>query len=317
MRLNRLLAVCLGVIAVGCDDSVDVRVQTIEPTDRSLIAYASSDTQFVQVSLKGPRRYVDEREPAFAAVVESLDLSKRPVGVKIPDGFRQDEAATADVSRLVPETGEPIAIEVLSIPQSPRLSLDEPSLRILVNRTRKELDLPVWLADEWPEAAEAAGELTRSGDGDNARLQVDLVGFSSPDGLKSVILPAKISTTPPEGWDNLGADQFRLQRFERTIDGATVSLSLSRAKGTVLANVNRWRGQVGMEPIESDDELTPRTVDGEDGFDVTLYGETTAIRGVVVDLGDDLVFVKMNGPTDAVRAAESTFQTFVESVDLG
>lgn len=320
MRPFRLLAACLAVCGLGlagCSDAPAVRTLTIEPTNRTLIAYATGETQFVQVKLEGPRQYVDEIESAFNEVVESLDLTSQPVGVAMPDGFRQGDGSTSDRVLLVPETGEPVAIEVLSVPSTPDRTLQDSLPRVLVNRLRGELDLPQWTADRWRNLLDESDEVKLTGEGDSERLRVDFVYFLSPDDLPSVILPVEITAEPPAGWDDLGKTQFEVRRFEKDADGGKLVLSLSRSRGSVLENINRWRRQVGLEAVESVDALPRVEVDGESGVEVTLRGRDRAIQGVVLNLETELVFVKLSGPADAVEGAESTLDAFVESVEFG
>jgi hypothetical protein len=87
------------------------------------------------------------------------------------------------------------------------------------------------------------------------------------------------SWTLPDGWQQLPGSQFRFatlrlpatQRGEKPLE-----ISVSSAGGDVLGNVNRWRGQLNLQPITAD-ELASSTktlkIDGRDATLVSLVGK--------------------------------------------
>ena len=131
----------------------------------------------------------------------------------------------------------------------------------------------------------------------------------------------------PEGW--------RLQDGERPMRYMTLSAAedlecvvyvLPGAAGGVAANVNRWRGQLGHDPL-SEDELAATATLRCMRQDVPYVDVSGAYRGmqgpeiadarmlgVVCPLGDEAVFVKLVGPADAVGAQRAAFEAFVQSM---
>jgi hypothetical protein len=82
--------------------------------------------------------------------------------------------------------------------------------------------------------------------------------------------------TVPAGWREIGAQgkdrvtTFRMRKSETVVD-----LPVTRLGGSLLENINRWRGQVGIDPIteaEIDTKCTVLTVDGRKVVVVDVSG---------------------------------------------
>jgi len=87
--------------------------------------------------------------------------------------------------------------------------------------------------------------------------------------LKSLKFPADgpPTWTVPPGWEEVTVQSAmpRVTTFRMKSGDATADLAISRTGGNLLANVNRWRGQAGVGPIEEADVETKcrvLTVDG-------------------------------------------------------
>jgi hypothetical protein len=66
----------------------------------------------------------------------------------------------------------------------------------------------------------------------------------------------KLKYTLPDGWKEKALTQMRVASFEVSENGKTADVSvipLGGMAGGDLANVNRWRGQVGLAPLADDD----------------------------------------------------------------
>lgn len=86
--------------------------------------------------------------------------------------------------------------------------------------------------------------------------------------------------------------------------------------GGLLANVNRWRGQLGLTSIESGQlDLMPTvSVLGHDARLVESDGVGASLIGAACMGADRSVFVKMTGPKDLVKAQRGAFLTFCGSL---
>lgn len=130
-----------------------------------------------------------------------------------------------------------------------------------------------------------------------------------------------IAVMPP-GWRQVPGTRHRIFNYRFGEDG---EVYISRARGGVLPNVNRWLGQFGGEPLESLDGLPKVTVLGREGVVVDASGdfgggmgrparEGAALVGVLVDFGGELLTVKMVGAADAVAAERERVVAFCENL---
>jgi hypothetical protein len=120
----------------------------------------------------------------------------------------------------------------------------------------------------------------------------------------------------PKGWKEIAENGMRVASFELPQkDGkAEVSvISLPGDVGGMLANVNRWRGQIALPPL-SEEQLAQiqTTVTSPVGnvivFDFSGPGQNkTRIVAGVVSLAGKTWFFKLMGDDQAVTAAKPAF----------
>lgn len=135
--------------------------------------------------------------------------------------------------------------------------------------------------------------------------------------------------TVPANWTPGGERPMRLATFAVSGPGgasADMSIStLAAAGGGTLANVNRWRGQLGL-PAWTDADLETNSkrveVDGNPGVvvdfagDKSVQGEArkTRILGAIVPRGGQTWFYKLTGDDALVAGERENFMGFVKSV---
>lgn len=143
--------------------------------------------------------------------------------------------------------------------------------------------------------------------------------------------------TAPEGWvrkqprSSFTLAEFSLPRAEGDTDDARLTVTI--AGGTLEANVDRWRGQVGGK-----DDSTPEKLDIA-GVQVTLVNfsgnfadqhgammtaeqpqqpeqqqQGSRLIGAIIPLGDQLGFVKCTGPDKTVAQHADELRAFVKSM---
>jgi hypothetical protein len=131
----------------------------------------------------------------------------------------------------------------------------------------------------------------------------------------------------PEGWTEVPSGEMRVASFK--IQGqngkqADVSvIPLPGLPGSDEANVNRWRGQVGLSPA-SPDELKKSAESVEAGgqpaqlYDIAGQnpgsGDATRILGVILHRTDAVWFFKMTGDADLAEQQKPAFVAFLKSV---
>ena len=138
--------------------------------------------------------------------------------------------------------------------------------------------------------------------------------------------PGETRWQAPEGWQQLPATQFLLDRYQVPGDGeanaqVTVSM-LGGAAGGLLPNVNRWRGQLNLAPVDEagmNALLSEVPAGSLKATLVTLEGtdlQTSApgkMLTVVVSLPAETWFFKMTGPVAVVDAKTAEFLAFVNA----
>lgn len=129
----------------------------------------------------------------------------------------------------------------------------------------------------------------------------------------------------PEGWVDQGPSGMRRGSFQVPGDnGETADLSIIAFPGDaggLAANINRWRGQVGLPP------LSPAQVDADIEHTDTAYlhvdlvsmtgeaaGVPTRIDGAIFNYAGESWFIKFMGPADLVARENQNFRAFVQSV---
>lgn len=136
--------------------------------------------------------------------------------------------------------------------------------------------------------------------------------------------------TLPEGWTlDPEPKQMRVATFRIKRDGQEAELIVSSIAGTQAgtpeANVNRWRAQVGLEPVKdmSTVKSDPATVGGAQGTLLSFGGaDEPAPSGkqilvVQARKGGSVWYFKLIGPAALVAAQRKALVDFVESVEFG
>jgi hypothetical protein len=124
----------------------------------------------------------------------------------------------------------------------------------------------------------------------------------------------------PADWQAKAASAMRKGSY--TVGGAEVAITVFAGDvGGVLANVNRWRGQVGLAPVDEaglDAVTTQLTSNGLHFIATDAAGAGTAatrIVAVLVPWQGSTWFFKLTGPNDAVGLAKPAFLEFIQTVE--
>ena len=138
----------------------------------------------------------------------------------------------------------------------------------------------------------------------------------------------KLKYNLPDGWKEKPLTQLRVASFEVSANGKTADISvipLGSMAGGDLANVNRWRGQVGQPPITDDDlakSAESVTITGKPSglYDITGTspgsGEAERILAAILHGDDATWFFKMTGDPDLVENQKANFIAFLKSVEF-
>ncbi len=131
---------------------------------------------------------------------------------------------------------------------------------------------------------------------------------------------SKPKWTVPAPWKQLAAGQMQVARFEvPEVSGAKAEVFVSvfpNDTGGTLANVNRWRRQIGLAEVAEADLgkiVSPLEGAGNGAVFVELKGTDKTLFGAVVPRGGSYWFYKLLGDTPAVVPQKSAFKAFATS----
>jgi hypothetical protein len=154
-------------------------------------------------------------------------------------------------------------------------------------------------------------------------------GATMPAGMAGDVPPpaspaggAALRWTLPKGWTEGKGDPMRLATLKPPVPGRIdVSVVvLPGPAGGELANVNRWRNQIGLAPLDEASLAAARKpVQTKAGpisvYDFTSEGQARSrVVAGLTEVEGNTWFVKMSGDAAAVAAARSDFLRLVESL---
>jgi hypothetical protein len=138
--------------------------------------------------------------------------------------------------------------------------------------------------------------------------------------------PASLHWTTPAGWEEQAASGMRVGSFAVNKDGKHADISiipLVGISGSELDNVNRWRGQVGLPPLEGTKlsengekvtiGSTPASLYDMAGTDAQTQQPTRIVASILAAEGTTWFF-KMIGADDLVEKEKPNFKAFLQSV---
>lgn len=144
-------------------------------------------------------------------------------------------------------------------------------------------------------------------------------------GSPSAPTGATLTWQAPAGWLDQGPSGMRRGSFQVPGDAGDVAdlsiIAFPGDAGGLAANVNRWRGQVGLPA------LSPAQVDASVEHTDTAYfhvdlvsmtgeaaGVPTRIDGAIFNYDGQSWFIKFMGPAELVARENQNFRSFVQTV---
>lgn len=131
-----------------------------------------------------------------------------------------------------------------------------------------------------------------------------------------------ISYTKPKTWTEIAPTSIRKANFVIDNETGKAEISITVFPGDVgglLANVNRWRSQIGLEPLKVDslgDDLESTVISNHQGYFVKLEGNTQSILGGILPFHGSTWFIKMQGSILSIDAEETNFKDFLSSIKI-
>ena len=150
----------------------------------------------------------------------------------------------------------------------------------------------------------------------NAKMQI-LPGMQA-----SADAAPELSYGLPEGWEALEASGIRLGNFRVSSTDGVAEVTILTFPGDVggnLANINRWRSQVGLGPTTAEslpDFTEAYAIAGHRGLYVRLQGDAQSILAAILPFHGNTWFFKMLGDTPVVLDSEAAMRQFLDSVQF-
>jgi hypothetical protein len=167
-------------------------------------------------------------------------------------------------------------------------------------------------------------ELPMAAAADSVGQAPDSAGASMADTSVPTATGADLLWEAPSAWQKKPASAMRKATYAVAGAGGEAELSITAFAGDTggeFANVNRWRGQVGLAPLRPEDlEGAVHRLQGN-GLAFTIVelvreGDPNAksILGAIVPFEGSTWFFKLTGPASAVEGAKPAFIGFLHTV---
>lgn len=126
--------------------------------------------------------------------------------------------------------------------------------------------------------------------------------------------------TKPEGWQNKKLTEFRKGSFEANTPFGKCDISIISfpfQAGGSLANINRWRSQLNLNPIEEKDlqSLIKKKQFKQLQLDcISLENEETTMEVAMIMINNETWFLKCVGPKKAIRYEKQNWYEFLNTL---
>jgi hypothetical protein len=275
--------------------------------------------------LTGPKDVLVEQSDNFLQFVQSVRFGADKPRWQLPEGWRESGGSEMRFATIrFDARGQTHEMSVIPLPTGGG-DYNE-YLLANINRWRGQMNQgPISQA----ELAKTTVTLDVNG------VQATIVNIDGPEADRSRADNAKPAAAPsgaesalpfqfaaPAEWTRQAAGPMRLAAFQATDGNQRVVVSISSAGGDLVANINRWRGQVQLEPLEADklkESLREIALGEHRGMYAELVGPEAStprqtILGVVVQAAGQQWFFKLQGDSELAAKEKERFEAFVKSI---
>jgi hypothetical protein len=309
-----LLGLFLLVGLVGCEKEAVTSYKAKRLHRRLLAAVIPHGDTTWFLKVVGSSDAVAEHKDAFDTFVHSVrfpDKEDSPIDWDVPESWKKTESS-AEFRYATFQLGKSgLELTVVKLPG------ESGSLLLNVNRWRGQLGLQSITEEE-------LGPLTRRENGKAGPITfVDLTTAEAPraEAPAPKAPPRRggdLKYDVPEGWKETGGGGIRKAGFQIRDGNNEAEVTITSAMGDLIANVQRWRTQVGLEAgTEADVRKELQSIESLGGkrpyVDVAGPGGKR-ILAVVIEQPGQTLFVKMMGPTALVGKQKQAFEAFVRSL---
>ncbi len=278
--------------------------------ERILAALVPNDKSLWFFKLQGAPNDVESSAAGFRSLLKSLKFKGELPRWSLPAGWRELPGDQNRYKTLATSGTPPMGVSVTVLPAGKNLT---DGIRDNINRWRGQIELPMIQSDDLPAYTETLSS------GEISITLMDATGKSRPDAEEA----SEIDYDAPSEWTKVAPKPFTIAVFEAregTGDNAKkATISLSRAGGSKLENVNRWRGQMGLGPLAKDDveaALQKITVGSRTGELIELKTDGRTMLGLMLQDDQQTVFVKLDGDPDLAIRERERFEKFAKSLQF-
>ena len=326
------MTICLGVSGCQRDEEIvhyrvprletTVRADAVKETVRFLGAIVPQNDQLWFFKLVGPDAAVTPLVDPFETLVKSIRFTGKPespIAWDLPAAWEQHPGVTIERGGIKISTYATIKIK--SEPEPLELAVSTAGGAVLdnVNRWRGQIGLGQLRKEQLSNESK-----TMDVAGVKATL-VNMLGTrSGGPPLAAAKKPpedaTKIALQIPAGWtEEAPTVAFAIRQFTA---GKNTLVTISSVGGGLALNVNRWRGQAKLPPLQGE-KLLPlitqlKLAQGDAAYvdiDNPQDPKAPRILGVIIpgDGGPDWV-VKMTGSREQVAGEKANFEVFAKSL---
>ena len=155
-----------------------------------------------------------------------------------------------------------------------------------------------------------------------------IVAKSNRPARKVISTPTPTRKNPwswdiPANWAEGKGSSIRLASFVvNGEDGKKLDISVTSFPGDVgglLANVNRWVGQIGLSPVDQSSlgqYCSSITLNGQPGHLIEAFGPDQGLLAGALFLEKEAWFFKLQGDRELAESEKSNFTSFLQSITL-
>jgi hypothetical protein len=346
-RLPVLLTIAgLVASAAGCRPPDEIRHYTIPKQSeidglagggnetagpqRMLAAIVLQPSQGWFFKLMGAEEAINQRAHEFGTFLKSVHFQDDAPQWSLPSGWREEPGNQFRYATLKID-GTPLEVSVTTLPRGDTDGKEY--VLSNVNRWRGQVGLNSIGVNELERETKQI-EI----DGATATF-VDLVGEAKSDSMSPPFASGLVGPSAPgdatagathlkyqvpQGWREEPASGIRKASFRigDADPNAEVSIiDLDASAADLLPNVNRWRGQIGLEPTtqrEIDEHVQSIAVGDHEGQYLEMLGDDKATIAVIVKVAGRAWFIKLSGDKSLVERERDNFKnSFVHSLTIG
>ncbi len=270
----------------------------------------------------------------FVYFIKSVKFGDKGPEWDLPEGWKAEPASEMRFATIRIASAEgPLEMSVIPLPSAEEKF--EPQLLANVNRWRGQVGLGPLTAAQLADSKEVIKfELNGEpvwftdfvGESQGTSMGGPFAGKRSPPreaaATKAAAGKLPFDCQVPNGWTRGTASAMQLAAFDVRDGDRQAGITVSTAGGNLAANINRWRGQVGLadaSAAEIDQQARKIQIDGHDGTSVELVGPESSspcktILGVIVEAQGKQWFIKLTGDTELATREKERFEEFVKSI---